>query len=85
MSIHNLQIYIFFLKKYKWNEGKFHVWAVDTVDDGIEILTGVKAGKSDKDGKYPRGTVNNAVQQGLAKFYKCYAKYAKETHGCLGK
>ena len=26
MSIHNLQIYIFFLKKYKWNEGKFHVF-----------------------------------------------------------
>ena len=67
------------------DEGKFHIWAVDTVDDGIEILTGIKAGKVDKDGKYPRGTVNNAVQQGLAKFYKCYAKYAKETHGCLGK
>ena len=67
------------------DEGKFHIWAVDTVDDGIEILTGIKAGKADKDGKYPRGSVNNAVQQGLAKFYKCYAKYAKETHGCLGK
>lgn len=67
------------------DEGKFHIWAVDTVDDGIEILTGIKAGKVDKDGKYPKGTVNNAVQQGLAKFYKCYAKYAKETHGCLGK
>ena len=67
------------------DEGKFHIWAVDTVDDGIEILTGIKAGKVDKDGKYPRGTVNNAVQQGLAKFYKCYAKYAKETNGCLGK
>ncbi len=67
------------------DEGKFHIWAVDTVDDGIEILTGIKAGKADKDGKYPKGSVNNAVQQGLAKFYKCYAKYAKETHGCLGK
>ncbi|MBE6467287.1 MAG: ATP-dependent protease [Alphaproteobacteria bacterium] len=67
------------------DEEKFHIWAVDTVDDGIEILTGIKAGKADKDGKYPRGSVNNAVQQGLAKFYKCYAKYAKETHGCLGK
>ena len=67
------------------NEEKFHIWAVDTVDDGIELLTGVKAGKANKDGKYPKGSVNNAVQQGLAKFYKCYAKYAKETHGCLGK
>ena len=66
-------------------DGKFNVWAVDTVDDGIEILTGLKAGQIDKNGKYPRKSVNYAVQQGLANFYKCYARYAKETHGCLGK
>lgn len=66
-------------------EGKFTIYAVDTVDDGIEILTGVKAGVMDKHGAYPKGSVNHAVQQGLATFYKCYARYAKETHGCLGK
>ena len=66
-------------------EGRFNVWAVDTVDDGIEILTGVKAGAPDKNGRYPKGSVNHAVQQGLDYFYKCYARYAKETQGCLGK
>ncbi len=66
-------------------DGKFNVWAVDTVDDGIEILTGIKAGVMDKNGRYPRKTVNYEVQQSLANFYKCYARYAKETHGCLGK
>ena len=66
-------------------EGKFSVWAVDSVDDGIELLTGVKAGTPDKNGNYPKKSVNHAVQQGLAHFYKCYARYAKETHGCLGK
>ncbi len=66
-------------------DGNFNVWAVDTVDDGIEILTGIKAGVLDKHGHYPKGTVNYAVQQGLACFYKCYARYAKETQGCLGK
>ncbi len=66
-------------------DGKFSVWAIDNVDDGIEILTGLKAGAMDKNGKYPRKSVNYAVQQGLAHFYKCYARYAKETHGCLGK
>lgn len=66
-------------------EGNFHIWAVDTVDDGIEILTGIKAGALNKNGSYPKGSVNYAVQQGLATFYKCYARYAKETHGCLGK
>ena len=29
-------------------EGKFHIWAVKTIDEGIEILTGVKAGKKKK-------------------------------------
>ena len=35
-------------------EGKFHVYAIDTVDDGIEILTGIKAGRPDKNGKYKK-------------------------------
>ena len=67
------------------DEGRFHVYAIDTVDDGIEILTGIKAGKADKHGRYKKGTVNYAVQQGLEYFYKRYVKFAKETHGCLGK
>ncbi len=67
------------------DEGRFHVYAIDTVDDGIEILTGIRAGKADKHGRYKKGTVNYAVQQGLEYFYKRYVKFAKETHGCLGK
>ncbi len=65
------------------DEGLFHVWAVDTVDDGIEILTGVKAGAMDKHGHYPKGSVNRQVQESLDYYYKQYAKYAKETHGCM--
>lgn len=67
------------------DNGLFHVWAIDTVDDGIEILTGIEAGKSDKNGNYKKGTVNYAVQQGLDYLYKRYVHFAKETHGCLGK
>ena len=67
------------------DEGKFHIYAVDNVDDGIEILTGIKAGKPDKHGNYPKGTVNYAVRQGLEYFYKRYVKFTKETHGCLGR
>lgn len=62
-------------------EGKFHIWAVDTVDDGIEILTGVKAGKANKDGKYPAGSVNALVSASLDEYYQHYLRYAKETHG----
>lgn len=63
----------------------FHIYAVDTVDDGIEILTGVPAGVPDKHGKYPKGTVNYLVAKNLDEYYKYYVKYAKETEGCLGK
>ena len=63
--------------------GLFHVYAIDSVDDGIEILTGIPAGKVDKKGQYPKGTVNYMVQQSLAEYYKDYVKYAKETHGAI--
>ncbi|MBE6451887.1 MAG: ATP-dependent protease [Alphaproteobacteria bacterium] len=63
--------------------GLFNVWAIDTVDDGIEILTGLKAGNMDKNGRYTKGSINRAVQESLDHFYRQYAKYAKETHGCL--
>ena len=38
--------------------GEFHVWPVSTIDQGIEILTGVAAGRKDEKGEYPPDTVN---------------------------
>jgi lon-related putative ATP-dependent protease len=46
--------------------GKFHIYAVETVDEGIEILTGVRAGKRGRDGKFPAGSVNQRVEARLA-------------------
>jgi hypothetical protein len=63
--------------------GLFNIYAIDTVDDGIELLTGIPAGKLDKNGKYPKGSVNYLVQQSLAEYYKDYVKFAKETHGSI--
>lgn len=64
-------------------EGKFSIYAIDTVDDGIELLTGMPAGKADKKGQYPKGTVNYKVQQSLAEYYRDYVRCAKETHGAI--
>ena len=64
-------------------EGKFTIYAIDTVDDGIEILTGMKAGKADKNGEFEKDSVNYRVQENLRKYYKDYARYAKETSGNL--
>ncbi len=46
-------------------EGKFHIYPVSTIDQGIEILTGVPAGELRPDGKYPEGTVNFMVDKRL--------------------
>ncbi len=51
-------------------KGKFHIYAISTIDEGIEILTGVPAGKKDKDGKFPLGTINYLAQEKLKKFAK---------------
>jgi predicted ATP-dependent protease len=45
--------------------GRFHVWAVADVDQGIEILTGVGAGARGQDGSYPEGSVHRRVQDRL--------------------
>jgi lon-related putative ATP-dependent protease len=44
-------------------EGHFHVWPVRRIDEGIEILTGVRAGQKQDDGKYEEGTVNYLVDK----------------------
>ena len=51
-------------------KGKFHIYSVRTIDEGIEILTGVPAGKKDKNGKFPLGTINYLVYEKLKKFSK---------------
>jgi predicted ATP-dependent protease len=46
-------------------QGKFHVFPVRDVDEGLEILTDVAAGRVQEDGSYPPGTVHGLVQQRL--------------------
>jgi len=46
-------------------QGRFHVWAVRTVDEGIEILTGAPAGERRPDGTWEPNTVNARVDQRL--------------------
>lgn len=48
--------------------GKFRVIAVETIDEGIECLTGVSAGQRDSDGKFPEDSVNGRVEARLCEF-----------------
>jgi lon-related putative ATP-dependent protease len=43
-------------------QGKFHVYPVRTVDEGIELLTGIPAGERDAEGLFPDGTINQRVE-----------------------
>jgi lon-related putative ATP-dependent protease len=45
--------------------GKFHIWAVRTIDEGIELLTGVTAGIRREDGTFEPGSLNDFVQERL--------------------
>ncbi len=45
--------------------GSFNIYAVENIDQGIEILTGVPAGERDASGKFPEGTVNERVEKRL--------------------
>jgi predicted ATP-dependent protease len=46
-------------------EGKFHIYVVSTIDEGIEVLTGVKAGERDESGAYHKGSINSDVDAKL--------------------
>ena len=48
----------------------FHIYAISTIEEGIEILTGVPAGKKDKNGKFPAGTINALVYKKLKEYAK---------------
>ncbi len=54
--------------------GLFHIYSVSTIDEGIEVLTGVPAGKKDKNGKFPSGTVNYLAYEKLKKYAEVNAK-----------
>jgi predicted ATP-dependent protease len=46
-------------------DGMFHIWAVKTIDEGLEVLTGLPAGEADAEGNFAEGTVNELVSRHL--------------------
>ena len=56
-------------------KGQFHVYPVKTIDEGIEILTGKKAGERKADGSFPKGTINYLVDQKLRELAEGLKKF----------
>lgn len=55
-------------------EGRFAIYSVRTVDEGIALLTGMPAGEREADGQYPEGSVNRAVEERLRSFAEARKK-----------
>jgi lon-related putative ATP-dependent protease len=56
--------------------GRFHVWAVTTVDEALEVLGGLPAGARDDEGRWPDGSFNERVQARLASFAEAARAFA---------
>ncbi len=57
-------------------EGRFHIYPVSTVDEAMEVLTGVPAGEADSKGVMPRGSLNQRVASVLADMTAARHAYA---------
>ena len=60
------------------SQGKFHIYPVSTIDEGIEILTGVKAGKRLKNGSFQADSINDRVQRRLITLAKKIRDFGKD-------
>lgn len=67
-NVDNLQLSDEIVENVK--NGLFHIYAISTIEEGIEVLTGVPAGKKDKDGHFSVGTINYLVYEKLKKYAK---------------
>jgi lon-related putative ATP-dependent protease len=59
--------------------GRFHVWSVATIDEGVEVLTGVPAGQRLEDGTFEEGSVNDRVDKRLRQLAETLAEFGN--HG----
>jgi lon-related putative ATP-dependent protease len=65
-------------------KGLFHVWPIATVDEALELLTGLPAGAKGPDGRYAEGTVNRRVDDRIAAFAekaRTFGRSAPATNG----
>jgi predicted ATP-dependent protease len=57
---------------------RFHIYSVSSIDEGIEILTGIPAGKRGDDNSFEEGTINYRVEKRLKEFAEGLRKFGKE-------
>jgi Lon-like ATP-dependent protease len=58
-------------------QNQFHVWAVETIDQGIEILTGVSAGTRGEEGAFRKDTIHGKADQRLQALAEAMRYYGR--------
>ena len=66
-------------------EGRFHIYPISLVEEGIEILTGIEAGALQPDGTYPEGTLFRKVDDRVNTIANIVKAFGKDTEGGAGK
>jgi lon-related putative ATP-dependent protease len=66
-------------------DGKFSIYPIEMVDEGLEILTATQVGERGPDGKFPEGTVNYLVEKRLEELAKSYKEFGRVKKGELKK
>jgi hypothetical protein len=59
-------------------EGKFSIYPIDRIEEGLEILTGLPAGILKEDGTYPEGTINYLVVKRLTEISEAVKEKKEE-------
>jgi len=61
--------------------GMFSVFAAETIEDAVTIMTGVQAGQRDENDDFPPGSLFDRVDQRLLKFAEAQVAFGKEDRG----
>ena len=58
-------------------DGRFHIYAVSNIDEGIEVLTGVKSGERRKNGSFEPNTISDKVDRRLKEMAETLARFGE--------
>lgn len=65
-------------------QGRFHIYAIETIDEGIELLTGVPAGRPGRNGEYPPESVNGQVKARLRTLAERFRRFRSDEEKVSG-
>ncbi len=82
-TVHNLMLAPEVVEAVK--SGQFHIYAVKTIDEGMEILTGKPAGTLDRKDNYPANSINGMIAKRLKEFFQKSQQHETKTSKSIKK